>query len=867
MRLAVTARALVVLAIVAEPAQGQDRPAEPAAPAPEGEAPAENEIVVTAPRERGAVIGRSIPDVRLGRAEIATYGAGNVGELLTNLRPQTGEAPVVLVNGRRIPGLNEVNRLPPEAIERVDILPPEVALAYGYRADQRVVNIVLETRFQAVTAEVEAGFATAGGRDEQKASVNLTRIRNRERLSLEAEYGRAGALYAAERGLAGPGGLYNPTGNVAGFRPGGEIDPALSALAGSTVTNAGVPAGASTAAPQLADFLGTANRPNSTGDGRYRTLLPGTRSLALGATLARPIFDDVNATFNARYAEESSRSAFGLPTSLLTVPSGSPFSPFGQDVALYRTLDTFGALTGYSENGSGQLGLGLNGSVAQWNWSFTASYDQGRAVQQAETGIDDGALAARIAALDPAVNPFGPIAPALVAAGPPDQTRTKTDAAVADVVTTGSIAHLPAGMVTTTFAAGIASRSSESSGRRAGLVQQTRLSADTARVRATMTLPIASRRNDVLAPLGDLSLNFTVGHERLSQVGAATNFDLGTTWSPIRPLRLSATYSRDEDLPPIAQRADPTTETANVPVFDFTTGETVTVTRLAGGNPALLASSRNVLSFAAHLRPLPDDNVTLNLTYARSTTRNPVGQLPAATPEIEAALPDRFVRDGEGRLVRVDLRPVNFARGTQERLGWSMFASLPLGGTPARPPRRGEETDEDVGAAPDEDMDRAPRRAGRGQLVFSLSHNWSLRDRLTIRNGLAPLDFLAGDAFGGRGRARHQVSGRANLAMGGLGASLDANWQSGSRLRGGATDLTFSDFATVDLRLFADLGRRPEFTKVTWLRGTRLSFSMTNLFDSRVQVRDRSGVTPAGFEGAWQDPLGRAVRLGIRKQF
>jgi hypothetical protein len=866
MTLTITALAFVLLAIVAQPAHGQDAPADPPSPAPEGEPPAENEIIVTAPRERGTVIGRSVPDVRLGREEIATYGAGSVGELLTTLRPQTGEAPVVLVNGRRIAGSNEVSRLPPEAIERVEILPPEVALAYGYRADQRVVNIVLENRFQAVTAEAEAAFATAGGRDEQKVSLNFTRTRGSERLSLDLDYARASALHAAERGLSGPGGLFDPAGNIAGLGPGGEIDPALSALAGGAVTVAGAPAAAATAAPQLADFLVTANRPHRAGDGRYRTLLPRTRSFALGATLARPVFDDINATFNARYAEESSTSAFGLPASLLTIPAGSPFSPFAEEVALYRAVDTFGALTGSSESGTGQLGLGLNGSLAQWNWSFTASYDRSRAVQHTDTGLDDAMLVALIAARDLATNPFGPVAAPLVSAGPPDRTRTASEAAVADVVTTGSVARLPAGNVTTTFAAGLASRSSESTGKRAGLVQQTRLSADTARLRATMTLPIASRRNEVLAPLGDLSLNVTVGHERLSQVGAATNLDLGTTWSPIRPLRLSATYSRNEDLPPIGQRADPIVETANVPVFDFTTGETVQATRLEGGNPALLASSRNVLSLLAHLRPLPDRNVGLNLTYSRSTTRNAVGLLPAATPEIEAAFPERFVRDGEGRLVRVDLRPVNFARGSQQRLGWSLFAALPFGGSPARAPSAADETDEEAETERGEGLRGAPNAGGRGRMVLSLSHNWSLRDRLTIRDGLEPLDFLAGDAFGGRGRARHQVSGGVNLMMAGLGASLTANWQSGSRLRGGATDLSFSDLATVDVRLFADLGRRPELAAVHWLRGTRLNVGITNLFDSRVQVRDALGVTPAGFEGAWQDPLGRAIRVGIRKQ-
>jgi len=105
-----------------------------AAPAQNG--PAGQDIVVTAPGERGAVVGRTPPDIRLDRDDIATYGAGNIGELLQSLSPQTGQRPVILVNGRRVASVQDINRLPPEAIARVEILPPEVALAYGYPADQ-----------------------------------------------------------------------------------------------------------------------------------------------------------------------------------------------------------------------------------------------------------------------------------------------------------------------------------------------------------------------------------------------------------------------------------------------------------------------------------------------------------------------------------------------------------------------------------------------------------------------------------------------------------------------------------------------------------------------------------------------------------
>jgi hypothetical protein len=42
---------------------------------------------------------------------------------------------------------------------------------------------------------------------------------------------------------------------------------------------------------------------------------------------------------------------------------------------------------------------------------------------------------------------------------------------------------------------------------------------------------------------------------------------------------------------------------------------------------------------------------------------------------------------------------------------------------------------------------------------------------------------------------------------------------------------------------------------------------VTNLFDSRLQVRDAQGITPVRYQPAYLDSLGRSVRLGFRKIF
>ena len=107
---------------------------------------------------------------RLGSRDVRATGATDITELLEALAPQIGSArgrggerPVLLLNGQRISSFRELRDIPTEAIERVEILPEEVALKYGYRADQRVVNFVLRERFRSTVVRLDGTTPTEGG--------------------------------------------------------------------------------------------------------------------------------------------------------------------------------------------------------------------------------------------------------------------------------------------------------------------------------------------------------------------------------------------------------------------------------------------------------------------------------------------------------------------------------------------------------------------------------------------------------------------------------------------------------------------------------------------------------------------------------
>ena len=180
----------------------------PSAPADVDEMGDEEEIVVHGAKPRGSVIGDIPPEKTYDARDVRATGASNINELLDALAPEIGSArgrgggaPVLLLNGQRISSFRELRDIPTEAIQRVEILPEEVALKYGYRADQRVVNIVLRQRFRSTTALASANVATDGGYLGGTGDVTRLLIQRNGRTTLNVHAQGNGMLTEAERNI------------------------------------------------------------------------------------------------------------------------------------------------------------------------------------------------------------------------------------------------------------------------------------------------------------------------------------------------------------------------------------------------------------------------------------------------------------------------------------------------------------------------------------------------------------------------------------------------------------------------------------------------------------------------------------------
>lgn len=134
--------------------------------------------------------------------ELAAYGAATIGELVEEVSAENGEGNVpvtILVNGRRVTGMADIDSYPAEAIERLEILPREAGAASGAPPGQRVIDIVLKPETRIGTAQARARAATDGGTTTVGLDLGATRIRQPQRLNLTLDLDRTSALREIER--------------------------------------------------------------------------------------------------------------------------------------------------------------------------------------------------------------------------------------------------------------------------------------------------------------------------------------------------------------------------------------------------------------------------------------------------------------------------------------------------------------------------------------------------------------------------------------------------------------------------------------------------------------------------------------------
>ena len=533
--------------------------------------------------------------------------------------------------------------------------------------------------------------------------------------------------------------------------------------------------------------------------GRFRTLRPDLDGFDLKASAADRLTSWLKGSMSGSLSSVDRESLLGLTV------DGIASQPLEQ-----RSR----ALTG-------NINLALNARFGGWLVNFLGNYDHDRR-----------------RTLTDRVYPNGP------ATIGRSRTVATTHAAYAELVASGPLFNLPAGPARASIVGRLVRDSIRGSTRFLGITTRNQHIQWSRIVSAGIDVPIASRDQGFLSPLGGLSASAELTRTHVTGFGSFTNQTYSFQWQLVPWGRLFGLITTRRTPPAVGFTSDPIIGTPGVRYFDPLRDETVDVTEISGGNPDLGPQLGENRRLSLNLKPFPKLALQLYADYRGIRNRDIITALPPASDVIFAAFPERFIRDRSGVLTIVDVRPVSFARLSEDQLRYGFNLNLPLGSA-------------------------ASRR--RSRLQLQAAHSLLLNSELLIRPGVDPVNLLSGEAIGlsTGSRIRHQFDFTLAYAERGLGVRLTGQHRGVSYLglvSGETTDvLRFSPITTFNVRAFAE-GQRL-LTGGHWLKGSRLTLAIVNLTNRRQVVRDSSGATPLLYQKAYRDPLGRSVELEFRMTF
>ncbi|WEJ99285.1 MAG: hypothetical protein P0Y59_20495 [Candidatus Sphingomonas phytovorans] len=765
-----------------------------------------DEIVVTARRGDAALPA----ETEFNEDDIAADGSDSIRELISNLQPfidPTGAEPVFLINGKPAGFDTSILSYPVEALTRVAVLMPEAGPRYGARAGARVVNLVLKPKFSSHEAEVSFNAATAGGQYGGSLGATRNAISGDTRWSARVQFSHQSVLLKSARRI--------PRSADASYRSDSPAE-----LEGTKIVST------------LEQFAATANQIDPDD---FETLQPSARNVTFGINVARPL-GNLTASVNLDAGRNDSDGLRGIPKVLLASPTGSSWSPNG------AVLPLVSARALRSNNSVQTLGasLTLSGMVRRVQTSLAAGFSHSNSHDLLESEADVARLQQSVDSEDPKFDPYAPFNDSFLNFR---RGYSRTNGLNIRLNLQKPILNLPAGPLSWSFSATAVQGHSLAMQRDNAALTSNRSKYAQSTGQLSVSLPISSR-GSAFAAFRDLTIDLSAGRQSGAGGSAETSYGSGVTWAPFAPLQFRGSMDRAQNTPSFDQLNGPIVATVNR-IFDYAREEVTETTWTTGGNPLLGRGNQTSVSLAMMVQPLSRQELALNFTYRQFVATDSPAAFPELTPLIEKAFPERVTRDSVGRLLAVDARPISIERQKDANLSSSL--TWRLGGI--RRPSLG-------GMALNLAADRA-------QINLALSYQLRLQSESLIRRGLPVIDRLVDS-----GTSRHELALRISVGKRAFGGSLNTSWSSPARVTGsdGAFRLTpplmfnLSLFANVDRLLRAPQGNG-------WTRRMKVSFDIQNLSKSYRRITLPDGSVPAGYSRDEVDPLGRTVRLTLRKQF
>jgi iron complex outermembrane recepter protein len=416
--------------------------------------------------------------------------AGGDNSSLINLRGLGGGQTLILVDGRRLPGVSagfdtrqpDINGIPLAAVERIEVLPSTAGGIYGGGATGGVVNIVLKREYSGAELRATYGntFDTDVGSFRAEFSGGMTLNDGRTRVMATASASTANELLMGDRDFnqrsrdlrlsTDPasliGGTTPPDGytaNICSANASGRciatplvLDDGTPLGSNITFVPLGYP-GALTAGDAGHAFLANAGQYNLALPqdlrGLRRSLLNDPDIEAYSLTLRHDFTDNIEGFLSATSTENEAHSSWaGSFPGAITLQADNPFNPFQQRIRVRYPVPNFGVQSTSTTSFLSVTGGALARLPYDWSAALDYSWSRSRAESTTTTRpIDPTALNAGLIDVMLDANQFSYDWDAYLHLQP-DTFVGPFDAILTDLTAraSGPLFHVPAGRVALT---------------------------------------------------------------------------------------------------------------------------------------------------------------------------------------------------------------------------------------------------------------------------------------------------------------------------------------------------------------------------------------------------------------------------------
>ena len=312
---------------------------------------------------------------------------GGSGASTISIRGLGSQRTLLLVNGRRL-SYADVNSIPINMVERIDILKDGASAIYGSDAVAGVVNFVLKSNYQGIEASADYGISDRDDGERKGFQMTIGQSSDKGSIIIGASYNKQDSISAGDREFSNRA-LYNYYGDIltigSSFIPNGRF-----VIPRATAASFGINCPGTAGSVSVTRAAGNANPQNPNG---YRCYVGGgpnndTFNFAPFNVLTTPqergglfVTGNYKLTDNVEFYIDAftnkTRSNYQiaplpliLSNALFRISAQSVYNPFGVNISSggVRQVNA-GNREGFFNTQADQIATGLKGTFGDtWSW-------------------------------------------------------------------------------------------------------------------------------------------------------------------------------------------------------------------------------------------------------------------------------------------------------------------------------------------------------------------------------------------------------------------------------------------------------------------------------------------------------------------